>query len=54
IGHTNGKAKSAWGKEGHRGQVVVQYQPSLDGLKEAERLHEHFKVSARGREEWSR
>lgn len=54
IGHTYGKPKSSWGKEGHRGQVVVQYQPTLEGLKEAERLHEHFKANARGRDEWGR
>eukprot|EP01018_Ginkgo_biloba_P000714 Gb_15253 [translate_table: standard] len=54
IGHTFGRPKSAWGKEGHRGQVLVRYQPTLEGLKEAERLHEHFKANARGRDEWGR
>ncbi|KAH9309507.1 hypothetical protein KI387_037418 [Taxus chinensis] len=54
IGHTYGRPKAAWGKEGHRGQIAVQYQPTLEGLREAERLHEHFKVNARGREEWGR
>lgn len=54
IGHTMGRPKSAWGKEGHRGQVIVQYPPSLQGLREAERLHEHFRSSNRGRTEWMR
>eukprot|EP00250_Pteridium_aquilinum_P007813 c17459_g1_i3 orf=148-534(-) len=49
-----GKPKSSWGKEGHRGQVIVQYPPTLQGLKEAERLHEHFRSCNRGRTEWKR
>lgn len=54
IGHTLGRPKSSWGKEGHRGQVIVQYPPTLQGLQEAERLHEHFKSFNRGRDEWIR
>ncbi|KAI5055760.1 hypothetical protein GOP47_0029281 [Adiantum capillus-veneris] len=54
IGHTMGKPKSCWGKEGHRGQVIVQYPPTMKGLKEAERLHEHFRSSSLGRFEWMR
>lgn len=32
----------------------MQYSPTLQGLREAERLHEHFKSSNRGRTEWMR
>eukprot|EP00249_Psilotum_nudum_P008309 c21185_g1_i2 orf=188-799(+) len=52
IGHTRGKPKSSWGKEGHRGQVFVQYPPTLEGLREAERLHNLFKSRNRGRDKW--
>ena len=54
IGHTLGRPKASWGKEGHRGQVIVDYPATLDGLKEAERLENHFKSCHRGREEWLR
>ncbi|MCO5552110.1 hypothetical protein L7F22_005620 [Adiantum nelumboides] len=49
-----GRPKSCWGKEGHRGQVIVQFPPCLRGLQEAERLHEHFRSSNLGRREWMR
>lgn len=54
IGHTSGKPKSSWGKEGHKGHVIVQYPPTIGGLREAERLHEYFKSFQRGRDEWLR
>ncbi|KAH7442976.1 hypothetical protein KP509_02G011000 [Ceratopteris richardii] len=54
IGHTMGRPKSCWGKEGHLGQVIIQYPSTIEGLKEAERLHEHFRSCNRGRTEWMR
>lgn len=32
----------------------MQYPATLQGLREAERLHEHFRSSNRGRTEWMR
>ncbi len=52
IEHAAGKPKSTWGKEGHKGQVLVQYPPSLQGLEEADRLHEHFEKNGRSRKDW--
>ncbi|MCO5552109.1 hypothetical protein L7F22_005619 [Adiantum nelumboides] len=49
IGHTMGRSKSCWGKEGHCGQVIVQYPPCRKGLQEAECIHEHFRSSNLGR-----
>lgn len=53
IQHPGGKPKACWGKTGHRGQVLVQYPPTLLGLQEAERLHNHFAVNKRSRKEWA-
>ncbi len=54
IEHAAGKPKSTWGKEGHKGQILVQYPPSLQGLEEADRLHEHFEKNGRSRKDWCR
>ncbi|KAJ7532013.1 hypothetical protein O6H91_14G068700 [Diphasiastrum complanatum] len=52
IGHTQGKPKAVWGKEGHMGQVLVEYPLTQVGLHEGERLHNFFKSCERGREQW--
>ncbi|CAM6074845.1 unnamed protein product [Sphagnum tenellum] len=54
IEHAAGKPKSTWGKEGHKGQILVQYPPSLQGLEEADRLHEDFEKNGRSRKDWCR
>ena len=52
IQHTAGKPKSCWGRDGHKGQVLVQYPPTRLGLEEAERLHNHFAAHGRSRKKW--
>lgn len=52
LGHLHGRAKSIWDKFGHRGIVHVEFEPTLDGLREAERLHNYFLQSGRGRVQW--
>ncbi|KAJ7543500.1 hypothetical protein O6H91_09G040400 [Diphasiastrum complanatum] len=52
IGHSQGKSRPVWGKQGHKGLVLVKYKPNLQGLQEAERLHKHFEVNRRGRQQW--
>ncbi|XP_042448857.1 uncharacterized protein LOC122033759 [Zingiber officinale] len=53
MGFTNCKAKSIYGKGGHTGITVVKFAKSQAGLKEAERLAEHFEKENHGRRGWA-
>ncbi|CAM6094349.1 unnamed protein product [Calypogeia fissa] len=52
LGHLHGRAKSIWDKFGHRGIVHVEFEPTQEGLQEAERLHNYYLQNGRGRVQW--
>ncbi|GLJ23462.1 hypothetical protein SUGI_0444210 [Cryptomeria japonica] len=54
LGFGSGKSKALYGKEGHKGVVLVKFSSSFIGLQEAERLHKYFQGYCRGRKDWLR
>lgn len=52
LGFGSGKAKALYGREGHKGILVVKFLPTVAGLQEAERLQKYFECHKRGRKDW--
>lgn len=52
LGFGSGKAKALYGRDGHKGILVVKFSSTVAGLQEAERLHKYFEHHKRGRKDW--
>lgn len=54
LGISGGKSKSLYGRDGHLGTTLVKFGADQMGLKEAQRLAEHFEKENHGRKAWGR
>ncbi|GFZ11192.1 hypothetical protein Acr_22g0005900 [Actinidia rufa] len=53
-GFSGGKFKTCYGRPANRSVIVVKFSGTFSGLKDAERLHEYFVESKRGRADFER
>lgn len=52
MGFGAGKTQVGQGKSSNQNVLLVKFMPTFSGLQEAERLHKHYAVNNRGREEF--